>query len=111
MTGSFDQSRVGATNGDDATKTKRPALGGPFCVCMVAAFVYTPAHPWLRVLLLALLFRPMAAALTAEAAMLERWLAAKAFMARLQHMTGSRASCQDFDYFPKGNCPPTFTQA
>jgi hypothetical protein len=48
---------------------------------MVAAFVYTPAHPWLRVLLLALLFRPMAATHTAQAVMLERWLVAKAFMA------------------------------
>jgi hypothetical protein len=48
---------------------------------MVAAFVYTPAHPWLRVLLLALLFRPMAATQTAQAVRLKKRLVAKVFMA------------------------------
>jgi hypothetical protein len=71
----------GSVDGGEATKTKGPAVGGPFCVCEVVAFVYTPAHPWLRVLLLALLFRPMAATHTAEAVMLEQWLVAKVFMA------------------------------
>jgi hypothetical protein len=47
---------------------------------MVAAFVYTPARPRLRVLLLALLFRPMAATHTADAALLKKWLVAKVFM-------------------------------
>jgi hypothetical protein len=48
---------------------------------MDVAFVYTPARPRLRLLLLALLFRPMAATHTAEAVMLERWLVAEVFMA------------------------------
>jgi hypothetical protein len=61
-------------------KQKGPHLAGPFA-CVVVAFVYTPARPWLRVLLLALLFRPMAATHTAEAVMLKRWLLAKVFMA------------------------------
>jgi hypothetical protein len=77
MTGSFGQQV------DQAAKTKGPALGGPFCVCMVVAFVYTPAHPWLRVLLLALLFRPMAAThtLAGKAAVKVTRLAAGVFMA------------------------------
>jgi hypothetical protein len=66
---------------------------------VVVAFVYTPAHPWLRVLLLALLFRPMAAMhiTTAKAVRKESRLGAKAVMARLQHMPGARASCNAFD--------------
>jgi hypothetical protein len=81
MTGSFAGRWLGGSvDGGEATKTKGPALGGPFCVCVVVAFVYTPARPWLRVLLLALLFRPMAATQTAQAAWLEKWLVAKVFM-------------------------------
>jgi hypothetical protein len=60
-------------------KQKGPHLAGPLA-CVWLLFVYTPAHPWLRGLLLALLFRPMAATQTAEAAGMKKWLVAKVCM-------------------------------